>query len=255
MHCALVTRPRHQAGGLAARLRARGLACLVEPMLEVAPLPWDASAALAERQAVLLTSANAAEELLRAVAAMGSRDALPPLLAVGPATARPLLRAGLPRVEAAGGDAVDLLRLVRARLDPGRGPITYLSGEAVACDLAAALAPDGFAVDRVVVYTACPAACLSPRLRDALARGMIQVAPFLSARAAAAFQGLLVREGLEEACRGMAGIALSPRIAEAMRPLPWRVLATAARPDLDALLDGLDRCLAAMAGSAASTSR
>ncbi len=72
---ALITRPRHQAGRLAARLRARGIGCLVEPMLEIAPLPWIAAAALEGRQAVLLTSPNAAQALLRAVAAGGRRAA------------------------------------------------------------------------------------------------------------------------------------------------------------------------------------
>ena len=217
-------------------------------MLEIAPLPWDATAALHGKQAILLTSPNAAEALLRAVmagTAGGSVALLPPVLAVGTATARPLRRASLARVEAApGGDAADLLRLVQARLDPRRGPLAYLSGEAVACDLVAALAPAGFAVERRVVYAAHPAMRLTPRARAAIARGAVQVAPFLSVRTATAFRGLLVQEGLEGACRGMVGVALSPRVAEAMRPLLWRALAVADRPDLDALLDGLDRSLA-----------
>ncbi|HWX49363.1 MAG TPA: uroporphyrinogen-III synthase [Roseomonas sp.] len=244
---ALITRPRHQAGRLAARLRARGIGCLIEPMLEISPLAWNVAAALQGKQAILLTSPNAAEALLRAAlaGATGGPAGLPPVLAVGAATARPLRRAGLTGIEAApGSNAADLLRLVRARLDPQRGPLAYLSGETVACDLATALAPAGFAVERTVVYAARPAAHLTPRARDALACGAIQVAPFLSMRAAAAFHGLLRQEGLEAACRGMVGVALSPRIAEAMRPLPWRALAVAERPDLDALLDALFRTLA-----------
>lgn len=242
---ALITRPRHQAGRLAARLRARGIGCLIEPMLEIVPLPWDAATALRGRQAILLTSPNAADALLRAALREGSVAALPPIYAVGAATARPLREAGHARVEAApGSNAADLLRLVRARLDPRHGPLAYLSGEAVACDLAAALAPAGFAVERSVVYAARPAMRLTPRMRAAIARGAVQVAPFLSARTAATFRDLLVQEGLEGACRGMVGVALSPRVAEAMQPLPWRALAVADRPDLDALLDGLYRSLA-----------
>jgi uroporphyrinogen-III synthase len=82
-----------------------------------------------------------------------------------------------------------------------------------------------------------------------MARGAVQLAPFLSARTAMAFRGLVCREGLAEACRGMVGIALSPHVAEAMRPLPWRAVAIAARPDLDALLDALDQSLAVIAGT------
>jgi uroporphyrinogen-III synthase len=162
-----------------------------------------------------------------------------------------LRRVGIAQVAAAPyGDAVGLLRLVRARLNPHRGPLAYLSGEAVACDLATALAPAGFAVERTVVYVARPALRLRPRAREAIARAAVQVAPFLSARAAAAFRGLLAQEGLEGACRRMVGVALSPRVAEAMRPLPWRALGVANQPDLDALLDGLDRSLASVVDDA-----
>nr|WP_264185834.1 uroporphyrinogen-III synthase [Roseicella aerolata] len=243
----MVTRPRPQAGELVARLRAGGMRCLVEPMLEIMPLPWEAGAALHRRQAILLTSPNGAEALLRATGITGEGLAgLPPILAVGAATARPLWQAGLAGVEAADGTARNLLRLVQARLDPHSGPIAYLSAETVACDLATALAPEGFVVERSIVYSAQPPARLSPRARDAISGGAIQVVPFLSARAAAAFRHLLAQEGLEATCRGMVGIALSQRIAAAMAPLPWRMLETAGRPDLDGLLAALYRSLASV---------
>lgn len=216
-------------------------------MLEIAPLPWNPGEVVRGKQAILLTSLNAAEALIRTAGsgAVGGFSTLPLVLAVGEATARPLRQTGLTRVEAApGSNAADLLRLVQARLDPRGGPLAYLSGETVACDLAAALAPAGFVVDRTVVYAAQPVTRLTPEGRDAIARGSVQVAPFLSARAAAAFGNLLAYEGLEEACRNMVGVALSPRVALAMRPLPWRTLAVASRPDLDGLLDALYQSLA-----------
>lgn len=241
----LVTRPRPQAGELVARLRAGGMRCLVEPMLEIVPLPWEAGTALNRWQAVLLTSPNGAKALLRVTGRTAERlMSLPRVLAVGAATARPLWQAGLERVEVADGTARDLLRLIHARLDPHSGPIAYLSAETIASDLATALTPAGFVVERRVAYAARPPARLSPRARHAIARGAVQVAPFLSARAAAAFRRLLAQEELEGACRGMVGIALSQRIAEAMEPLPWRMLETAGCPNLDGLLAALYRSLA-----------
>jgi uroporphyrinogen-III synthase len=239
---ALVTRPRHQAGRLAARLRARGIGCLIEPMLEIEGCAWD-PAVLEARQAVLLTSANAATALLEALTSGASAPRL--VLAVGSATASPLRRAGLARVEAApGSDAVDLLRLARAHLDPRGGPVAYLSGAQVACDLGAALVSEGVMVERTVVYAARPAVGLTPRARAALDAGAIGLAPFLSARAAERFGQLVTSARLEEACCGITGIALSPRVAWAMRPLPWRAVEIALRPDLDGLLHCLDGVLA-----------
>jgi len=239
---ALVTRPRHQAGRLAARLRARGIGCLVEPMLEIEARAWD-PAVLEARQAVLLTSANAAAALLGGLASGASAPRL--VLAVGSATASPLRRAGLARVEAApGSDAVDLLRLARAHLDPRGGPVAYLSGEQVACDLGAALASEGLLVERTVVYAARPAGGLTPRTRAALDAGAIRLAPFLAARAAERFGELVTSARLEGACRDITGIALSPRVARVMRPLPWRAVEVALRPDLDGLLHCLNGILA-----------
>jgi uroporphyrinogen-III synthase len=246
---ALITRPRHQAGRLAARFRARGIGCLVEPLLEIEARALD-PAMLAGRQAVLLTSPNGADAL---VAALAAGAPPPPLvLAVGTATARPLRRAGAMRVEAApGSDALDLLRLARAHLDPRRGPIAYLSGAEVACDLGAALAESGLRVERSVVYAARPAGALTPRAKAALAAGGIQLAPFLSARTATRFVQLLAEAGLAESCRAITGLALSPRIATAMQALPFRAVRVAPRPDLDGLLQCLDGVLAEMSGRTA----
>lgn len=158
----------------------------------------------------------------------------------GRATRRKGLRLGCRRVASAAWSS----RCWRSCRNPGMWPLPYLSGEVVACDLGAALKPAGFAVERMAVYSARAAAHLTPQVRDAIAQGAIQVAPVLSVRTASVFRSLLRQEGLEEACNDMVGIALSPRVAEAMRPLPWRVLAVADRPDLDALLDGLCRALA-----------
>jgi uroporphyrinogen-III synthase len=107
-------------------------------------------------------------------------------------------------------------------------------------------------VERTVVYAARPAASLTSRTRAALAAGRIQLAPFLSARAAGRFCDLVAQAGLTEACRGITGLALSPRIAAAMRPLPFHAVAVAPRPDLGGLLHGLDDVLARMAGRGAT---
>src|SRR5438067_9042653 len=95
--CALVTRPRAEAEGLAAALDARGIAALIEPLLDIsyrdAPPPD-----LAGVQAILCTSANGVRALARL-----SEDRAPPLFAVGEATAARARAEGFARVESAGG--------------------------------------------------------------------------------------------------------------------------------------------------------
>ena len=139
---ALVTRPREEAEALAAALAARGVAALIEPLMEV-HFHAAATLDLAGVQAVLCTSANGVRALARA-----SGERRLPLLAVGDATAARARAEGFAAVASAGGDAADLARLAAARLDPRKGRLLHVCGSAVAGDLAGDLRARGFAVER-----------------------------------------------------------------------------------------------------------
>src|SRR5260370_42448675 len=103
---ALGARPRAEAGEWAAALAARGIAALIEPLLEIeyrsAPAPD-----LARVQAILCTSANG----VRALARLTEERAVP-LFAVGEASAARARAEGFARVESAGGSLADLALLV-----------------------------------------------------------------------------------------------------------------------------------------------
>ncbi|WP_238298918.1 uroporphyrinogen-III synthase, partial [Methylobacterium soli] len=109
-----VARPEPGAGRTGERLRALGHQPLVAPVLMVRPtgaaLPAEAP------DAILLTSANAVAALRGAAGRLRGR----PVFAVGARTAALAQAAGLGPVTDAGGDAADLVRVVRARLAPGR---------------------------------------------------------------------------------------------------------------------------------------
>src|SRR5438132_1488878 len=96
---ALVTRPRAEAESLAEALAARGIAAIIEPLLEI-HYRSEAAADLAGVQAVLCTSANG----VRALARLTGERALP-LFAVGEASAARAREEGFARVESAGGSA------------------------------------------------------------------------------------------------------------------------------------------------------
>src|SRR5581483_7546674 len=157
---ALVTRPRAEAVELATALERRGIAALIEPLIEIrfADLP---PPDLAGVRAILCTSANGVRALARLTPERGL-----PLFAVGDATAARAREAGFAAVVSAAGTVEDLARLVRARLVP-------VAGSAVAGDLAAAL--PGYAVERAVLYAAAPAERLSARAREALAGGTVDL--------------------------------------------------------------------------------
>jgi uroporphyrinogen-III synthase len=229
----LVTRPRDDADTLAAALAARGVAALIEPLLDIAF--HDAALDLAGAQAVLCTSRNG----VRALARVSVERSLP-LLAVGEATAALARASGFAAVESAGGAVDDLARLAAARLHPERGRLVHVSGAAAAGDLAGALRDRGFTVERRILYEARPAAALSPATMQALRDGDVDVALFFSPRTAGTFAALATAAQVAGCCAGIAALAISPATAAALGGLPWRIRRSAARPDRPSLLAMLD---------------
>ncbi len=240
---ALVTRPRAEAAALAEELAARGIAAIIEPLLEIQyrsePVPD-----LAGVQAVLCTSANGVRALARLSLARLANERAVPLFAVGDASAARARDDGFARVLSAGGSVGDLARLVRERLDPAAGRLLHVAGSAVAGDLAGALREDGFAVDRAVLYEARPAAGLGAASVRALAAGIVDFALFFSPRTAAIFARLADRAGVAEAMSLVIAVSLSEAADEGLGALRFRERHIAPRPDQPSLLAALDHVLA-----------
>jgi uroporphyrinogen-III synthase len=232
---ALVTRPRAEAEALAALLTRRGIETVIEPLIEIvasgATLPD-----LAGVQAVLCTSANGARALARASAERGTS-----VFAVGDATARAALDAGFSRVESAGGDVEDLVRLVRRRLRPAVGRLVHVAGSEVAADFAALLVADGFAVERAVLYEARAATDLAPTTARLIAAGQIDLALFFSPRTAAVFARLLGEAELDAGLAMITAISISPAADAALGRLPFRDRLIAGAPTQEALIACVER--------------
>ena len=236
----LVTRPEPGAEETGHRLAALGWEPVLAPALRLAPRPMAAPAGV---QALLLTSRAAA----RAVRP-GPLPAGLPVLAVGEATAAEARHSGFVKVEAAAGDAAALAQLAAARLDPAAGPLLLAVGQGYGLEMALALRQSGFRVQRRVAYAAAPAPALPDRARKALADGRVVAALFFSPRSAHCAISLFHEAGLAETAASVMALALSPRVAAALRaapaPLAWRAVQVADRPDQDSLLQLLGPRLA-----------
>lgn len=234
---ALVTRPRAEAEGLAAALAERGIEAIVEPLLDIHYR--DVSAPdLAGVQAILCTSANGVRALARL-----SSEWKRPLFAVGDTTAARARSEGFARVETAGGNVADLVRLVREKLRPDDGSLLHVAGSEIAGDLAGALRADGFAVERAVLYEARPAKALSGETVRALAAGLVDFALFFSPRTAAIFVALAGRAGLAGTLSALTAISISGAADQAFVGLALRERHIADSPDQPGLLAALDRIL------------
>lgn len=228
----VITRPRPQAEALAARLGAKGHACLIEPMLEIEPLPVGLPS-LDGVQAIVLTSANAVPALFEEAKQL-------PVFAVGEATAAAARAAGCARLSVAEGDAKSLGPLIAARCHPDDGALLHLSGEQVREGMEEAVELADLELRRHAVYRAAAARSLSPGLQAALRRRTIDAVLLFSPRSAAIFTDLVRSSGVERELAGAEALCLSAAVAEEVRALSWGEVRVAARPTAAALLHLLD---------------
>jgi uroporphyrinogen-III synthase len=235
---ALVTRPRAEAESLAEALAARGIAAIIEPLLEI-HYRGEPAPDLTGVQAILCTSANG----VRALARLTDERAVP-LLAIGDASAARARNEGFAEVESAGGSLADLVTLARGRLRPAEGRLLHVAGSTLAGDLTGALRAEGFAVDRAVLYEARPAAGLGAASVRALNAGTVDFALFFSPRTALIFARLAERAGVTGLIGAVTAISISVAADAALEPLRFRARHIAERPDQPSLLLVLDRVLA-----------
>ena len=233
---ALVTRPRAEAAELAEALAARGIAVLLEPLLDIHYRDPGCPPDLAGIQAVLCTSANG----VRAFARLSAERAVK-LFAVGEATAARARAEGFGDVHSAGGAVGDLVELVSERLRPDAGRMLHVAGSLVAGDLSGELHARGFTVERSVLYEARPVDALTAATVRSLAAGLVDFALFFSPRTAAIFARLADRAGVAEAMRRVTSISISAAADALLDPLHFRARLVADRPDQPALLAALDQ--------------
>ncbi|KAB1081382.1 uroporphyrinogen-III synthase [Methylobacterium soli] len=227
-----VARPEPGAGRTGERLRALGHQPLVAPVLMVRPtgaaLPAEAP------DAILLTSANAVAALRGAAGRLRGR----PVFAVGARTAALAQAAGLGPVTDAGGDAADLVRVVRARLAPGRR-LLHVAGAERKAEPAASLRAAGYDLAIVVAYAAEPVAALPGPVADALRAGGLDAALHYSRRSAAVAAERADAAGLGGAFGALKHYCLSADVAVALEAAGIAAHFVPARPREEDLLAGL----------------
>lgn len=226
----LVTRPLPEAEETAARVRALGLSCLIEPMLEIHPLagaPLDLSGV----QGVMVTSRNGARAL-----ALGTPERAFPVFAVGDATAGLLRELGFVTVASAAGTAEDLARLLLRACDPAKGAILHVRGAAVGGDPAPPLRAAGFDVRAAMLYEVRTPSAFSPALERTMRHRALGYALFFSPRTARTFVTLARAAGLDPHCGEIEACCLSVAVADALREVRWRAVRVSVRPEQAALL-------------------
>ena len=229
---AIVARPRPGGAAFAAALAERGIGAVLAPVLRiVARADATADAALADAQAVLLTSANGARALATTAARRRS-----PIVAVGDATASAARAAGFVDVRSVDGDSAALATFCAARFDPASGPLVHVGGVHTAGGLERAVTRDGFRYVRLTLYEAVAAETLPEAAATALRGGKADAAALFSPRSARIFVALARKARLDSALAAADAFCLSDAVATAAAAARWRRVAVSARPRADSLL-------------------
>jgi len=230
----LLTRPEAgdgEADPLGAALAAAGHEILSAPLLRV--VPTGAEPSLAGAQAIIATSRNSLKALSETSLADARRLAL---FAVGPATAALGRRLGFSRVVEGPGWGQALEATIRAEIKPQAGPLVYLSGAQIAFDLAAALTPHGYTVQREVLYRTEPAPRLPSEVGEALRAGHLDGVILMSPRTAMVYSELIRQADLVPQASGIVHFCLSEAVGRALAPLGPIRLAVARLPNSQEML-------------------
>ncbi len=230
----LVTRPETDAPDFLALCRERGHEPIFTPLMQIrfiagGTIPFDGIQALA------ITSANG----VRAFARLEPRRDLA-VYAVGAASAAVAREFGFTDVHEASGDVGSLARLIATKTDAARGAFLHPCGQVLAGDLAGLLAASGHIVRQEVLYAAEPVDALPQALILAAQEGKGVVTLF-SPRTARILLGIAERVDFS----ALDAAVLSLAVAEALLPMRFRRVLTAAAPRADALLDAIEAALSA----------
>jgi uroporphyrinogen-III synthase len=222
----LITRPEPGATQTAARVAALGFFPIVAPVLSISARTVRPPDNLA---ATVLTSRNAVQAC---PPSMHNR----PVFAVGTATAILAVDAGFSCVLSADGDATALASLIAKTVSPEDGTLFLPVAQAQGGELAASLRQRGFRVLRRIAYQATSVRSLPQAAALNLRQGQVTVAMFFSGETSRHFVRLLRAAELVEAVRDIEAVSISERAAMALRPLPWRRISVAIKPNQDAML-------------------
>ncbi|HXV74651.1 MAG TPA: uroporphyrinogen-III synthase [Sphingomonadales bacterium] len=225
----ILTRPLEKAQLLAERLKSEGDEVLLAPMLRISFLPVEEPAE--PLQAVIFTSVQGVEGVANAKGFQ-----IFPAFTVGTKTASSARQVGFERVFNADGDVEDLLRLILAEANTGKGPLVHLCGDLTTGNLVERLRERGFDARRQKVYETHAQESLPATVAERIRARGFDAALFFSPRSASLFCRIAREKELADFFRHAAAVAMSEAVKEEAAALPWKKIHTAERPTESAVL-------------------
>ncbi|MGV8948914.1 MAG: uroporphyrinogen-III synthase [Candidatus Paracaedibacter sp.] len=234
----LITRPRESATSLADQLKKLGHQVLIDPLIEIIPLPLALHSQLpplSSFEAIVTTS----QQAIRCLSTLTPlRDF--PLWCVGSESAKVARDLGFLTIYTAEGSAEDLIIKLTKIIEPScEKTLLHASGDVTRVDIVEALSKKGISAERVILYKTTEASAFSPETFQALKLNTIDAVLFYSPRTGLIFQNLCRHFKLEHYCKTVTAICLSDSIKMAIQDLPWDKIRIAKKTTTDDLLMAL----------------
>lgn len=229
----LITRPLTDALNWRTRLEALGVQITIDSLLTI---DWQPPQVLelAHVQALIVTSRNALRSLAQSPVLKTALQK--PIYTVGPTTGADAKKLGFTDVRIGPASARDLAPVIAVTARPAHGHLLHLSGDKLAFDLATALAPSGFVVDRLGVYRSTPSLALQPHTIAAITNGKINAVAVLSPLTARTLVTLANQANLTQYCQKLTYFCLSDNVADQLSPLGQPQRHVAVQPNSEEML-------------------
>lgn len=229
----LITRPQEVALPLAHHLQQQGHQVILDPLLQIRPLPLELPS-LFSFEAIVTTSQQAIYCLANLTP---QRDF--PLWCVGIESAKVAKALGFQTIHIADGSADDLVNRLADTVSASMQPFLHLSGDIIRTDIVQALQCKGIAAQRLVIYQTQEATTFSPETQEAFQKKILNAVLLYSPRTARVFYRLSRAANIQEQFETIIAVCLSNSIKKEILALPWKNILVAKKTTTNDLLMAL----------------
>lgn len=226
----LVTRPFVQAREFAAEIERIGFTPLIQPLLDIHPVPFFFDT-IEKPEAILLTSLHG---LSHGKPPLDWADI--PVFTVGLKTDIVARHAGFQNTYSGEGDIGDVIPMIRQHI-PASSRILYLRGEYIQHD-SKTLLPD-YQIEEKITYDAKPISRIDDNILNSFAN--IDILTLFSARSGVILKDLLSQYHLASRLQSIKLLCLSHAVLESVKELNWTSCYVAEHPTAPSMIKTLER--------------
>jgi len=219
----LITRPLAQSIDLQDLLKTKNIDSIIEPMIEIMPIPMDEITNIAQ-DFIIITSANA----IRCFSCL-TRERSAKMLVIGRDSAQLANMLGFYNIVHIAQDVDELIKFINNNI---KGSMLYLRSDHITKDLKAIIG-----AEEIIIYKSISAKSLSKEVISHIMAGRINHIWFFSKRSAQIFMSLAKQYQIEKHLNNIIILAISDNVAKILVERSWKKILIARNPSQEAMVE------------------